>query len=163
MAAGPSHNSAVCKREPRLEQDELAVARDQKIDHALVAVAGLQSLAHEDAQIARERRVRIVDRLVLADHAAQLLGEHTRARLERSVGQDLVGLHGKGAGTGAASVSTTTMSLSHRIAIYSAGWSAALLRAGFGAPTRSRRSESDSAPPITITTAPSQISSTSGL
>ena len=35
--------------------------------------------------------------------------------------------------------------------------------AGFGAPTRKRRSDSDSAPPSTITSAPSQISSTSGL
>ena len=46
---------------------------------------------------------------------------------------------------------------------YSAGCKAAFALAGLGAPTRSRRSESESAPPITITTAPSQISSTSGL
>ena len=47
-------------------------------------------------------------------------------------------------------------------ATHSAGCSADLL-AGFGAPTRNRRSDSESAPPNTITTAPSQISSTSGL
>ena len=35
--------------------------------------------------------------------------------------------------------------------------------AGFGAPTRSRRSDSDSTPPNAITTGPNQISSTSGL
>jgi hypothetical protein len=38
-----------------------------------------------------------------------------------------------------------------------------LLLAGFGAPTRKRRSESDSAPPMTITTVPNQMSSTNGL
>ena len=46
---------------------------------------------------------------------------------------------------------------------YSAGCIAGLALAGFGAPTRSRRSVSDSVPPITITMVPSQISSTSGL
>jgi len=35
--------------------------------------------------------------------------------------------------------------------------------AGFGAPTRSRRSESDSRPPNAIKTGPHQIKSTSGL
>ena len=45
---------------------------------------------------------------------------------------------------------------------YSAGCNADFL-ARRGAPTRSRRSDSDNPPPSTITTAPSQISSTSGL
>jgi hypothetical protein len=45
---------------------------------------------------------------------------------------------------------------------YSAGCSVGL-RAGFGAPTLRRRSESESAPPSTITIAPNQISSTNGL
>ena len=35
--------------------------------------------------------------------------------------------------------------------------------AGFGAPTRSRRSDSDNSPPKAISTGPNQISSTSGL
>src|SRR5262245_4573026 len=48
-------------RKSRPEQHELAVTRDQKIDHLLVALARLQSFAHEDTQIARERRIRIVD------------------------------------------------------------------------------------------------------
>src|SRR5262249_6603285 len=67
------------------------------------------------------------------------------------------------AGGKATSVSTATIRQNHFIGIYSAGESAALLRAGFGAPTRKRRSESESAPPITITTAPNQMSSTNGL
>jgi hypothetical protein len=45
---------------------------------------------------------------------------------------------------------------------YSAGCSFGFF-APRGAPTRSRRSDSENAPPITITTVPSQISSTSGL
>lgn len=48
------------------------------------------------------------------------------------------------------------------IDLYSAG-SIAGFAAGFGAPTRSRRSDRDSAPPIAITTAPSHISRTIGL
>jgi hypothetical protein len=40
---------------------------------------------------------------------------------------------------------------------------ATIRAAGFGAPIRNRRSDNDSAPPSTITTAPSQINSTSGL
>src|SRR5207249_6124511 len=46
---------------------------------------------------------------------------------------------------------------------YSAGCAAARVLAGLGAPTRSRRSDSDIAPPSTMTAAPSQISNTSGL
>ena len=45
---------------------------------------------------------------------------------------------------------------------YSAGC-AKILAAGFGAPIRNLRSDNDSAPPIAITIAPSQIISTSGL
>ncbi len=68
----------------------------------------------------------------------------------------------------AANVTATTRSASHRIAAYSAGAGTGLAvpwlaLAGFGAPTRKRRSESDSAPPITMTAAPSQMSITSGL
>ena len=35
--------------------------------------------------------------------------------------------------------------------------------AGFGAPTRRRRSESDNRPPVAIRTGPTQINSASGL
>ncbi len=51
----------------------------------------------------------------------------------------------------------------HIIANHSAGAMAVRSRAGFGAPTRRRRSDSENAPPMNITTQPSQISSTSGL
>ena len=46
---------------------------------------------------------------------------------------------------------------------HSAGTIVGLMRAGLGAPTRRRRSDSESPPPITMTMQPSQISSTSGL
>ena len=46
---------------------------------------------------------------------------------------------------------------------HSAGCSARVALAGFGAPTRRRRSESDSRPPNAISTGPHQIRSTSGL
>jgi len=49
------------QREARPQQDELSVTRGQEIEHLLVAVAGLQPFAHKDAQIARERRIGIID------------------------------------------------------------------------------------------------------
>ena len=44
--------------QPRLEQHEFAVARDEEIEHLRVAVAGFDPLAHQHAQIVRERRFR---------------------------------------------------------------------------------------------------------
>jgi hypothetical protein len=55
------------------------------------------------------------------------------------------------------------MAQNQRTLCYSAGTTAPALRAGLGAPTRKRRSDSENAPPITITTAPSQIINTIGL
>ena len=49
-----------------------------------------RGLVHENAQVVSQRRVRVVDRLVLANDAAQLLAEHPRARLELLVFQHLV-------------------------------------------------------------------------
>src|SRR5947207_11900416 len=51
----------------------------QEIEHLRIAVAGLETLAHQEPQVAGERRVRIVDRLVLTHHAAQFARseEHT--------------------------------------------------------------------------------------
>ena len=59
-----------------------------------IAVAGRDPLAHQQSQIARQRRLRIVDRLVLAHHAAQLVGELAGAPLQHRVGQHLVDLNG---------------------------------------------------------------------
>src|SRR5882724_939610 len=46
---------------------------------------------------------------------------------------------------------------------YSAACNPRDTRAGFGAPTRKRRSDSESVPPNAISTGPNQISNTSGL
>ena len=81
------------RREARLQQHELAIARHQEIDHLAVAVAGRDPLAHQEPQVARQRRVGIVDRLVLAHHAAQLARQVARARFLRRIRHDLVGLH----------------------------------------------------------------------
>ena len=50
-----------------------------------------------------------------------------------------------------------------RMRTYSAACNPGMARAGFGAPTRSRRSDSDSIPPNAINTGPNQIRSTIGL
>ena len=60
--------------------------------HLLVAVAGLDPFAHQDAQVVGQRRLGIVDRFVLAHHAAQFLGQRAGARFQRRVRQHLVGL-----------------------------------------------------------------------
>jgi hypothetical protein len=89
--------------------------------------------------------------------------ESVRARASSAGSERISSGSTASAGGKASSVSNATIRQSHLIWFYSAGESAALLRAGFGAPTRRRRSESDSAPPTTITTAPNQMSSTKGL
>ena len=53
-----------------LQQDEVPIACDDECQSLLIAISALQSLAHQDAKIARQRRSRIVDRLVLAYDAA---------------------------------------------------------------------------------------------
>ena len=155
------------KAEPRLEQHEFAVARNQELDHLLIAVALFETLAHQDAQILRQRRFGIVDRLVLANHAAQLLGKRSRPCFETGIRQNLIRLYGPCVWCRDEQHHHEQNGLQHPHRFYSAGCSAVLrlpgLAAGFGAPTRSRRSESEKAPPMTITTAPSQINITSGL
>ena len=79
---------------PGLQQNEFAIARHHVIDHLAVAVAGLEPLAHQQAQIARQRRLGIVDRLILADHAAQVVRDRTGAGLQRRIGQNFVHLDG---------------------------------------------------------------------
>src|ERR1700738_4559119 len=83
------------QRKWRLELDEIAVAGGEGRDHLLVRVARLQALAHQNTQIVRERRIRVVDRLVLTNHAAQLLRESPCTCLERRIRDDLIGLYGQ--------------------------------------------------------------------
>lgn len=67
--------------------------------------------------------------------------------------------------------STSEIAISFRIPLlclirrstYSAACKPRIAFAGFGAPTRSRRSDSDSMPPNAIRMGPNQISNTSGL
>ena len=151
------------RREARLQQHELAIARHQEIDHLAVAVAGRDPLAHQEPQVARQRRIGIVDRLVLAHHAAQFARQVARAGFLRGIRHDLVGLHGAGRpGIRAIMATTNTLARSFLNGSLRRLQRAGAL-AGFGAPTRRRRSESDSRPPNAIRTGPHQINSTSGL
>ena len=93
--SGVAHSSSVSSSKRRAQQHELAIARDDEIEHGVVAVTGHETLAHDEAQVLGERRVGIVDRLVLADEAAQLGRQAAGARLERGVLQHLVGLDGE--------------------------------------------------------------------
>ena len=102
--------------------------------------------------LSKELRCMVCQNQSIDDSAAPLAHQDAQVARERLTAGDRI-----------ASQSTTATRQRHFIWAYSAGESAGLLRAGFGAPTRKRRSESDSAPPITITTAPNQMSSTNGL
>ena len=88
--------------EARLQEHELAVAVDEVVLDGRVAVAGLQALAHEHAQILGEGSVGIVDRLVLADHAAKLGATVIAGAPAPCAGlvENLVGLHSQYAGYG---------------------------------------------------------------
>src|SRR5262249_54056979 len=107
------------------------------------------------------RRIGIVDRLILTHHTAQFLGQRAGARFQRRVRNDFVWLDSNGSRHNEKREQCGDEKMPQ--GPYSAGDSAALLRAGLGAPTRRRRSESDSTPPMAMTTAPNQMSSTSGL
>jgi hypothetical protein len=71
----------------------LAVARGEEIEHLGIAVAGLEPLAHQQSQVAGERRVGIVDRLVLAHHAAQLARKRACTSFQLRIAEDFIRLH----------------------------------------------------------------------
>ena len=169
-----NHKQQGVGREARLQQHELAVAGDDEILDLLVAVAGLQPLAHQQAEILGERRVGIVDRLVLADETAQAFGDVPGPRLERRVWQHLVGLDGLGRKRGEATIATDSApEREGRGDASGVEGVRHLLRRRRGLGRRPSRASAHrpagagptatSAPPMNITTAPSQMNRTSGL
>ena len=63
-----------------------------QVQRDLLALAALQHLAHLFAQVDGEVRMRIVDRLVLADEATQFGRDLEHARFEHRVGRGRRGL-----------------------------------------------------------------------
>ena len=61
----------------------------------VVAVAGDQPLAHKNAQIARQRSIGIVDRLVLANQTAQIILHGARPAFLGGIGQRLIDPEGE--------------------------------------------------------------------
>src|SRR5271170_2264149 len=108
-----------------------------------------------------ERRIGIIDRLVLADQAAQLRREAAGARLELWIAHHFAGLDGQwgerrhDSGEGQREDDEAGFHGAPARAT-----SADFARAG--APILKRRSASESAPPNAITQAPIQIKVTSG-
>ena len=78
--------------ERRRQEHEVAVAFRDEPDDLAVARARGQAFANDKAQIPCERSIGIVDRLVLADQAAELFGDRPRPVFQPGIGQDLVGL-----------------------------------------------------------------------
>ena len=138
--------------EHRLQEHELAIAVDKILTHLVVAVASRQPLAHDDANLMGEVGVRSVDILVLADEAAQPLGNRTGPRFERGIGQHLVRIDRKGRQR------QPDQRDKGEDGSHCAG--AADGTARRATPIRRRRSVSDSRPAAAITSAPSQISVT---
>ena len=95
---GPAPEQQGLRLEGRIEENEIAVAGNQIGLHLIVAVAGREPLAHDHAQIMGEIGVGFVDRLVLADEAAQLPADGPRAGLQRRILQHLRRLDGEGGG-----------------------------------------------------------------
>ena len=79
----------------RLQQHEFAVARHDIADHLLVAVARHDAFSHQEAQVARQVGIGIVDRLVLADHAAQIGRKIPRPLLQLRIGKLLARIDGE--------------------------------------------------------------------
>ena len=75
MSTGLSHKSSVSGLNGGFKQNEIAVARDEIGAHGIVAFAFADALANENADVARQRRLGIVDQLVLTDEAAQFARE----------------------------------------------------------------------------------------
>src|SRR5690606_18872700 len=107
----------------------------------------------QKAQVAGELRIRIVDRLVLADHAAQLCGKRARARLQRRVGKHLVRIDREGRNCGKQKGAGKQQAADH----WAASSAALTLRAFCGAPTRRRRSKSETVPPTIMISVPIQM------
>ena len=124
----------------------------------------LKAIANNDAQILGERRLRVIDRLILADEATQLGGKRPRARFQRGIGEDFVGLDRTGCRRRGQQCEKSEKSENphfHSAGIALGGGAVRDL-ARRATPTRKRLSESDSNPPSAMTSAPIQISDTSG-
>ena len=76
-------------REGRIEQHKDAVSSHDVVEDLLISIAGEEALSQQDAQIVGEVGVGFIDRLVLADKAAQLLAEGAGAPFERRIGEPL--------------------------------------------------------------------------
>ena len=78
------------------KQHEFTVSRHDIIKNLLIAIAIDQPLAHDKPQIAGKLGIGIVDRLVLADHAAQFRRQGPRPMFQGGIGQHLIGIDGEG-------------------------------------------------------------------
>src|SRR5262249_8131919 len=107
----------------------------------------------------------IGDRRVRADETTQAFGNFPRASLECRVLQHLIGFHSvRGQGREERHCKKQNEGRSTEAHGYSAaGTVAALVCARLGAPMRRRRSDSETAPPMNIVSAPSQMRRTSAL
>ncbi len=76
-----------------LQENELTIAGYQEIEHLLIAVTSGKSFTNQQSEVACQRRFGIIDRLVLANHAAQLARQVPCPRFQRSVVQNFVRLH----------------------------------------------------------------------
>ncbi len=143
------------RRKTGLQQNKLAIARNDIVDDLVVAVAFCQPVAHQQTQIAREIGIGIVDGLILADHAAKLRGNLPRPRLERRVAQHLIRLDC--GGTDREQYGQKQNGNPHHSAAPMACAGCVLFLLSAGAPIRKRRSESETTPPVAISTNPSQM------
>ena len=92
---GPSQSSKVSFPKPGFKQHELTVAGGEESANFGIRPPRAHLLANEHPQVMGKLGVRFIDRFVLADEAAKLRRQGPRARLERRVGEHLVGFDRK--------------------------------------------------------------------
>jgi hypothetical protein len=74
----------------RPQQYEFAIAGNNEVDDVFLAVACFQPFSNKQAQIPGKRRIRIVDRLILAHQATQLCGNLPGRRLKHRIVKDFI-------------------------------------------------------------------------
>jgi hypothetical protein len=72
------------------QQDEIAVAGNNKIACLLIGVACHQSFADQYPKVMRERRVGVIDALILANNATKVMTDCSSAHFKLGIVQNFV-------------------------------------------------------------------------
>ena len=77
----------------RAKQDELAIAINKEIHGLGIGITRHKAFSQKDPQVARERRITLINAFILTYRAPQAFAQFAGAILENGVFKDLVRLH----------------------------------------------------------------------